>query len=457
MLSREAADLHKPFAVWQSWFQQFPRIMRLNLVAFKLAVLFQPDDWATVVRAAGRTPGPLQLLPWLQRERDMKKQNPAHPLNLIALEGEEWRANRTVLDAVFSSLPRLQSYLPELNSIGDDLIHRFQATPGAPPTGVDLYRLMYGFSNEVIGQVVFGRRLGNLSTGPRAPLAERFTATLIELFEVLAELQMSMPWYAYVRTPSYRRFCRLVDDIEAICDEYIKLADAQRATSPTAGTDLLTHMREQHQDEARVRSNASTMFLAGSDSTTHTLMWLLYNLGRFPAVQARLREEVDAVVGQGPLTAAALNQMKYLRATLKESMRLTPSAAGLVRVLPQPITIQGYHIPAGVLINMLSWVTNKSAQYFDEPDDFKPERWLRTDDPTQRRPHPWAHIPFGAGPRICQAFRLAELEAYVCAVKLVQHFEWRSLNTVEPRLDMFVKPDRPVHIDWQQRARPVTG
>ena len=108
--------------MWQKLNDTYGQLFALNLLGQKFVISANPDHWAGVVRAAGKTPGPLQLLPWLKREQDLKAANPNHTTNLIALVGQEWRENRTVLDAVFSSIPRVQSYIPMVDEIGNDLV-----------------------------------------------------------------------------------------------------------------------------------------------------------------------------------------------------------------------------------------------------------------------------------------------------------------------------------------------
>ena len=207
---------------------------------------------------------------------------------------------------------------------------------------------------------MFGQRLGSLSLAGRSELSEAFFQQLIELFSLMSELTMSIPWFEFFPTPKYRRFKKVLASIEQTCAQFVKNADAHhqaQQTDPATRFDLLQHMRQNGQSEERVLRNATTMFLAGSDSTTHTLMWLLYNLGRFPHVQEKLRAELDHHLPPGtPLTAETLHELKYLRATVKESMRLTPTASGLTRRFPHPIAIGGREVPAGTIIFLASFI-----------------------------------------------------------------------------------------------------
>jgi cytochrome P450 len=66
----------------------------------------------------------------------------------------------------------------------------------------------------------------------------------------------------------------------------------------------------------------------------------------------------------------------YLRATIKESMRLTPTVTGISRVFNYPVEVEGYEIPPQTIIAMLSWNANQSSDFFEQEKDFKPERYV---------------------------------------------------------------------------------
>jgi len=132
-------------------------------------------------------------------------------------------------------------------------------------------------------------------------------------------------------------------------------------------------------------------------------------------------------------------------------MRLTPTIHGLLRVLDNPIVISGYEIPAKTPIFLPQMVLNKDPLYFPDPEEFKPDRWNEEGHPLQR----WIQLPFGFGPRMCQGFRVSELEMYTACAKLVQNFKWKTEETVKPYLETFIKPDKPLKILWEKIPHKV--
>jgi len=189
-------------------------------------------------------------------------------------------------------------------------------------------------------------------------------------------------------------------------------------------------------------------FFAGADSTTNSMLWLIYNLGRFPDVQTKLRNEIRSVKKPSePLTPGILKNLRYLRDTVKESLRLTPTIPGLFRILDEPIVVSGYQIPAKIPIVLMMYNVSEMDQYFPEANKFKPERW-HPSDPSQK-PNPFIHLPFGWGPRMCQGFRVSELEMYIALTKLVENFEWETTAEATPYAESFIRPEKPLEIKWK--------
>lgn len=133
--------------------------------------------------------------------------------------------------------------------------------------------------------------------------------------------------------------------------------------------------------EAEFVEEAMGIMLAGSGTTSSTLTYLLYAISQseHQHVQDRLREEVTGLSGTDHL--AQLRGAQYLNAVIKETMRLYPTIIStLPRILDHPIYINGLELPPGIVVGMQNYVHHRNPVIFPDPEAFRPERWLESND-----------------------------------------------------------------------------
>ncbi|GLH07257.1 probable cytochrome P450 49a1 [Gryllus bimaculatus] len=177
--------------------------------------------------------------------------------------------------------------------------------------------------------------------------------------------------------------------------------------------------------------------------TSHLAASLLFHLAKYPNVQRKVGEEVRRVLPakRSPVTEDAMEQMTYLKACLKESLRVFPIAMGNIRETQKDIVLSDYQVPKGVDVFLCHMVMSQDEQHYPRPMAFEPERWLRG-GPQAHTAHPFTTMPFGFGPRTCVGRRFAELEVLTLVAKVLRNF-WveyhhgdqiefssRSINTV---------------------------
>lgn len=143
--------------------------------------------------------------------------------------------------------------------------------------------------------------------------------------------------------------------------------------------------------EKELRDELLTLLTDGP--TSSSLAWVFERLLRHPEKLARLQEEVLAGEGEA-----------YLDAVIKETLRLRPPVSVVVRRLLRPATLGGYDLPGGTLVAPCVYLVHNSAEIYDDPESFIPERFL------ERRAAVPTWIPFGGGARRCLAASYAEQE-----------------------------------------------
>lgn len=166
--------------------------------------------------------------------------------------------------------------------------------------------------------------------------------------------------------------------------------------------------------------------------------WCFYLLSLHPEAKAKLVAEIDTVLGGKEPAFDNVDDLPFLHAVVNETLRLYPpvpvnsKAAVNDDVLPN-----GAFIRAGMQINYSPWVLNRLPQYWDRPNDFRPERWIDGESANGGLPVPKNNalpfIPFNFGPRTCLGMKMAYLEIKIMAVLLLQ------------KVDLVLAPDQEVH------------
>ncbi|XP_030165223.1 1,25-dihydroxyvitamin D(3) 24-hydroxylase, mitochondrial isoform X2 [Lynx canadensis] len=161
-------------------------------------------------------------------------------------------------------------------------------------------------------------------------------------------------------------------------------------------------------------------FITAIKTTANSLMWILYNLSRNPRVQQKLLKEIQSVLSENQMPRAEdLRNMPYLKACLKESMRLTPSVPFTTRTLDKATVLGEYALPKGTVLMLNTQVLGSNEENFKDSSQFRPERWLQE----KKKINPFAHLPFGVGKRMCIGRRLAELQLRLALCWIVRKYD----------------------------------
>lgn len=211
-------------------------------------------------------------------------------------------------------------------------------------------------------------------------------------------------------------------DVDACVYEYLA---AERATgfANSGLTSLLVEGSRAQGDEfddQSLRDQLLTVFFAGHETSATSLSWLHYLLDGNPEARAKLRAEVDRVLGDRLPTMADLDRLVYTEQVVNETLRLYSPIHSISRVALEDDTIGGYHVPKGANIYVSLYATHRLASLWPEPDRFDPDRFLP--DQVERRPR-FAFIPFAAGHRNCIGASQAIVELKLIVAMIAQRYE----------------------------------
>ena len=171
--------------------------------------------------------------------------------------------------------------------------------------------------------------------------------------------------------------------------------------------------------EELLRDEVITFFVAGHETTAHTLSFLWYLLSEHPAVMAKLKAEIDRVAPDNePLTLDHFKQLSYTLAVIKETLRLYPASPVYARDVVATDNLGGYKIEAGASVTLFPYASHRHPDYWEAPLAFNPDRWLQPSVPA----HNYAYHPFSAGQRICIGNNLSLLESQILVGVLARRF-----------------------------------
>lgn len=332
--------------------------------------------------------------------------------SLVATEGEQWRTRRHLMHKLFTA-KSVAGYTASMAAAIDDVVRRWehQVADGQPE--IELSGEMVKLAMDALGRSVLG--FDAVST-----IGAMHEAIYAVSWSVLKQAPTPFPPPAWLPTPGNLRINRAIRQ----CDEMIyDVIRARRAASDAddGASDLLSLMLHARDDEGNqlserdVRDEVLTLYFAGHDSTAVALGWAFYLISQHPDVERQIQEEVERVVGNGPLTAEAVERLTYVEMVVRETLRLYPSFAMLPKDVVEDDEIDGFHVPRGSVMVVSPHLTQRHPDLWPDPDRFDPERHA----PGQAEGrHRYSWFPFGGGAHACigSAFALMEMKLAIATV-----------------------------------------
>ncbi|KAL6110779.1 cyp2u1 [Pungitius sinensis] len=173
------------------------------------------------------------------------------------------------------------------------------------------------------------------------------------------------------------------------------------------------------------------LFIAGTDTTANSVLWVLLYMVLHPDVQDKVQTEIDEVVGRHrPLSSTDKGSLPFTEATIMEVQRMTVAVPlAIPHMASETTEFRGYTIPKGTVIVPNLWSVHRDPTVWDEPDRFNPARFLNEEGQLLRKEY---FIPFGIGRRVCMGEQLAKMELFLTVTSLLQAFRFRLPEGAPP-------------------------
>jgi cytochrome P450 len=355
--------------------------------------------------------------------------------------GPTWRRQRTMIEPAFAHM-RLTGAFPQMLGAVDTLIAEIAAAGGP----VEIDAAMSRVTADVIYRTIFSE-----------PLESEDARGVFDAFQRYQDVVPQVKPTTILTTAAnavFKDSAEVVEACRTIRAVLGRVVD-RRLAEGGAGDDLagaIIAARDKETGTAFSREELidqiAVFFLAGHETSASVLAWALFILSQAPAAAERIRAEVADVIGDGPFTYASVGRLAFTRAVFKETMRLYPPVSFITRIAREADTLREHEIRASDLVVVSPWLVHRHDKFWDEPEAFRPERFLPENEKKIRAN---TYLPFGLGPRVCTGGGFAQLEGVLILAALTRRFRFETLQPekVAPICRMTVRPEAAI------RARAV--
>ncbi|KAK0045265.1 cytochrome P450 3A24 [Biomphalaria pfeifferi] len=351
--------------------------------------------------------------------------NPPLRDNLLNLRGEHWKHVRNIVTPAFSSgrIKKMTSHIYRNAKILLDNIQPICETGQE----VELRDLSACFTLDVIASTGFGLEINTLKDPKNKfateaqkvinpnPVLFTFVLFIPELGKIFSKLgfpifpQKSLDYFAQVVDQIIEK--RKRDGLNGKVNDFLDLVmNAEAEAGHGEGKELT---------RSEIHAQALLFIFAGFETTATVLSFTLFFLAMNPEVLKKAQQEVDAKCLQDLPTYDTAQTLTYLDMCINESIRVGSPAIVINRRCVQDTYIQDIHIPKDMIILIPICAIHSDPEIYPDPGKFDPERFNSENKATR---HPYAHLPFGQGPRNCIGMRLALLELKIVMAAILQKF-----------------------------------
>ena len=360
---------------------------------------------------------------------------------LLTTEGEAWKTQRRLIQSGFErkQLEVLSSIMQD--SLADSL-RDFDRQAHIGP--VDIYPLMVKITFAMVGKSLFGAKLKEDDIN----LISEAISTVQE-FMVRQTIQPYLnPWFTV--SGELRKHEEMTARAFGILRDYIR-----RRREEKPGHDLLQILLDARYSDGTsmsdelVVSESMQLLVAGHETSSNALSWLLYLLSSRPDCVDRVRDEFDSVLGERHVSFSDVPKFEFTTQVILEALRLYPPFWMVDRMALADDRAGDLDIPRGSTVVVFIYGTHHSPRYWENPESFDPERFTKAKEKLHT---PFAHLPFGAGPRGCIGGNYAMLQMLMILSVVLRKYDFHLVpgQTIEPRPMVILRPEHGIRVTFTQ-------
>jgi cytochrome P450 len=363
---------------------------------------------------------------------------------LLTTHGEPWKTQRRLIQKGFDR--RQMDALSQImhDSLAESL-RDFEGQVAAGP--VDIYPQLMKMTFAMVARSLFGAKLRDDDIA-----SVSHTICTVQEFIVRQTLQPYLnPWFAV--SGELRRHDEMRAGADAILMAYI-----QQRRHQEPGSDLLqTLMDARYADgegmsDELVLSESMQLLVAGHETSSNGLSWLLYLFSTHPESLERVRQEFDAVLGDAPLGPNEMMRLEYTTQVIQEGLRLYPPFWMIDRQALADDRVGDVELPAGSTVIVYVYGAHHAPRYWDDPERFDPERFVKGSEKLRT---PFTYLPFGGGPRVCIGNHYAMLQILMILSELLRRYDFQLVpgQEIEARPMVILRPKNGIRMSFTETVR----
>ncbi|PHU16512.1 Cytochrome 71A4 [Capsicum chinense] len=330
----------------------------------------------------------------------------------VAPYGEYWRQMRSICVLQLLSNKRVQDFRVVREEETALLVKKIKERS---PEAVNLSELFMTLTNDIASRAAFGRKYNEGEGG------EKFRKLMKEFVGILAKVE---------------RVAKEMDGfLEGVVEEHLYGSNTIVENEKREDfVDVLLGIYKQNMDgfsidRDGIKALILDIFAGGTDTTYTVLEWAMTELLRHPTAMNKLQNEAREIAKAKSeiVSEDELDKMHYLKAVIKETLRLHPPIHLLVpRQARQHVKVMGYDVGAGTMVITNGWAIGRDPEIWEDAEEFKPERFLNSD--IDFKGQDFRLIPFGSGRRGCPGISFAMATNELVLANVVRNFDWQLPN-----------------------------
>ncbi|KAI2473977.1 hypothetical protein C4B38_000071 [Diabrotica virgifera virgifera] len=447
------SDSVQLFKNFREWSRKYSPLYSVVVLDIPVVVVTGPDEFEKIASGSKHiTKGMIYGLvePWLGK-------------GLLTNSGSLWQQRRKILTPAFH-FSILQEFVKVFNKETARLVETIKQENKKSATNI--IPLISQTALNTIAETSFGTTLDLTKKDDK-----NYVSAIHEMGKILI-YRMVRPWFYslfvfYILSSVGAKLKQVLSTLHSFTERIILErskdfkpfevnTDGETKRKKLAFLDLLLNAKLSKGiiDDQGIKDEVNTFMFEGHDTTATGISWILRQLATHSEYQDQIYEEIITVLGdaQKQPDLNDLNELKVMERFIKETLRLFPPVPYIARTLDEDIELNGYLIPKEASIDIWIYDIHRNPKHWPEPEKFDPDRFLPENCVNR---HPFAYVPFSAGPRNCigQRFAMYEMKAIICGI--MQNFSVKLADKnekVEIMTDLVLRSAHEINLNFIPRT-----